>query len=63
MKDSRKSHRQKHFEYDMDFENLAIPEVHTHKPSEEEPESEPEAVVDYDMVAIPEIHFHKNPKK
>ena len=52
--------------YDLSYENLAIPEIHTHE-AEEQTDKEPEASgktdskpgVVYDSVAIPEVHIRK----
>ena len=52
--------------YDLTYENLAIPEIHTHE-AEEQTDKEPEASgktdskprVVYDSVAIPEVHIRK----
>lgn len=50
----------KNHKYDLDFENLAIPEIHTGQKKKEEPQ-EPQPSITYDTVAIPEIHIkHKD---
>lgn len=52
--------------YDLTYENLAIPEIHTHeteKPADkekrEEKETDHKPGVVYDSVAIPEVHIRK----
>ena len=46
----KKKPKKKH-DYDLSFENVAIPEIYTD-------EAEPPAV-DYDNLAIPEVHIQK----
>lgn len=53
--------------YDLTYENLAIPEIHTHEAEKEaaakeekeagHPDQKPGVV--YDSVAIPEVHIRK----
>lgn len=52
--------------YDLTYENLAIPEIHTHETEEmtdkekgktRKPDQKPGVV--YDSVAIPEVHIRK----
>ncbi len=53
--------------YDLTYENLAIPEIHTHEAEEEaaakeekeagQPDQKPGVL--YDSVAIPEVHIRK----
>ena len=53
--------------YDLSYENLAIPEIHTHEQQDERIEDRKEDAdesqkgvgVVYDSVAIPEIHVKK----
>ena len=52
--------------YDLTYENLAIPEIHTHETGEaadkekrEEKEADHKPGVVYDSVAIPEVHIRK----
>lgn len=57
-----KKEQHKH-NYDLTFDNVAIPEIHTHKsdsPKEEAPSQQP---IQYDNVAIPEIHIRAKRKK
>lgn len=54
----KKKPKKKH-DYDLSFENVAIPEIHTHHtPEDDTDEAEPPAV-DYDNLAIPEVHIQK----
>ena len=50
--------------YEVESENLAVPEVHTGKVRHEAADSTPEAdcPIHYDNVAIPEIHIHPRKK-
>ena len=49
--------------YDLTYENLAIPEIHTHEAEEpvdkEQKETDLKPEVVYDSVAIPEVHIRK----
>ena len=49
--------------YDLTYENLAIPEIHTHEAEEpadkEQKETDQKPEVVYDSVAIPEVHIRK----
>ncbi len=52
--------------YDLTYENLAIPEIHTHETEEtadkekrEAKEADQKPGVVYDSVAIPEVHIRK----
>lgn len=52
--------------YDLTYENLAIPEIHTHETEEpvdkekrETKEADHKPGVVYDSVAIPEVHIRK----
>ena len=53
----RKSKRKK-TKYDLTYDNVAIPEVHTH-PANDDSDSDNANDVLYDNVAIPEVHIHK----
>ena len=46
-------------QYDMTFDNLAIPEIHTGVPEQKPEEKDEKTTVTYDTVAVPEIHFRK----
>ena len=52
-----KKNKKKH--YNLDYDNLAIPEIHTHKQKNKET-PEPKPSITYDTVAIPEIHIKKD---
>lgn len=53
----RKSKR-KNTKYDLTYDNVAIPEVHTHPASDDSDSDDGDDVL-YDNVAIPEVHIHK----
>lgn len=53
----RKS-KEKTTKYDLTYDNVAIPEVHTH-PANDDSNSDGGNDVLYDNVAIPEVHIHK----
>lgn len=53
----RKS-KEKNRKYDLTYDNVAIPEVHTH-PANDDSNSDGVNDVLYDNVAIPEVHIHK----
>lgn len=58
-----KKEQRKH-NYDLTFDNVAIPEVHTHQSEQsetEEPHPEPHPI-EYDNVAIPEVHIRTKKK-
>ncbi len=44
--------------YDLTYDNVAIPEVHTH-PANDDSNSDGDNDMLYDNVAIPEVHIHK----
>ena len=48
----------KNTKYDLNYDNVAIPEVHTH-PANDDSNSDGDNDVLYDNVAIPEVHIHK----
>ena len=43
--------------YDLTYDNVAIPEVHTHEASDSTNAVSSNASVDYDNLAIPEVHI------
>ena len=43
----------------MTYDNLAVPEIHTHEPEDAADEDEKKPGITYDSVAIPEIHIRK----
>ena len=53
----RKS-KEKKTKYDLTYDNVAIPEVHTH-PANDDSNSDGDNDVLYDNVAIPVVHIHK----
>ena len=53
----RKS-KEKKTKYDLTYDNVAIPEVHTH-PANDDSNSDGDNDVLYDNVAILEVHIHK----
>ena len=60
----KKKNEQKHVEekhdYNLTFDNVAIPEVHTHKTHEDTTENTSEqSSVNYDNLAIPEVHIKR----
>ena len=54
----KKKAAEKH-NYDLTYDNVAIPEVHTHKPEDHEETPGEDAPVHYDNVAIPEVHIRR----
>ena len=51
--------------YDLTFDNVAIPEIHTHK-AEQKPNDKTKTTphpIEYDNVAIPEVHIRSRKKK
>ena len=53
--------RKKHNDYEVESENLAVPEIHTGEVMEEEKDDKTDSdeYITYDNVAIPEIHIKK----
>ena len=45
--------------YDVSYENLAVPEVHTEPEEKEDHEDDNGESITYDSVAIPEIHIRR----
>ena len=58
----KKKATEKH-NYDLTYDNVAIPEVHTHKPEDHEETPGEDAPVHYDNVAIPEVHIRRKKYK
>ena len=54
----KKKATEKH-NYNLTYDNVAIPEVHTHKPEDHEETPGEDAPVHYDNVAIPEVHIRR----
>lgn len=46
-------------EYDLTYDNVAIPEVHTHKAPHDDNTHFDDPAISYDNVAIPEVHIKK----
>ena len=57
IKNARKEREKKN--YDLTYDNLAVPEIHTHEPEDAADEDEKKPGITYDSVAIPEIHIRK----
>lgn len=55
--------KEKHHEYKIESENLAVPEVHTGEVEQPEENDEPEEPITYENVAIPEIHMKRRREK
>lgn len=53
-------HVEEKHDYNLTFDNVAIPEVHTHKTHDEATENESDdSSINYDNLAIPEVHIRK----
>lgn len=48
--------------YNMDYEFLAVPEIHTGK-VKSKPDEEKHDNITYDTVAVPEVHVHREKNK
>ena len=48
--------------YNLTFDNVAIPEVHTHKAEQHEEDKPVQHPIEYDNVAIPEVHIRTTKK-
>lgn len=48
---------QHEYNYNVTFDNVAIPEVHTHKSDKHEEEKPKHSPINYENVAIPEVHI------
>ena len=59
-----KKEQHKH-NYNLTFDNVAIPEIHTHKSDKNQEETPFQHPIQYDNVAIPKFHIRakKNKKK
>ena len=55
IKNARKEREKKN--YDLTYDNVAIPEVHTHEASDSTNAVSSDASVDFDNLAIPEVHI------
>ena len=58
-KKQNKDNKSTHEFYDVKYENLAVPEVHTEPEAENEEMEEDQESITYESVAIPEIHIRK----
>lgn len=54
-----KSENQTKHDYDLTYDNVAIPEIHTHKVTESNDTASDAPDAHYDSVAIPEVHIKK----
>lgn len=53
-------HAERHVDYKVSSENLAMPELHIGKDKgEEQPEKKDDGFITYENVAIPEVHIKK----
>lgn len=49
-------------DYELTYDNVAIPEIHTHKTAIKEDTGDESQSISYDNVAIPEVHIRKREK-
>lgn len=49
-------------DYELTYDNVAIPEIHTHKTTIKEDTGDESQSISYDNVAIPEVHIRKREK-
>ena len=62
-KKKRVKHAERHVDYKVSSENLAMPELHIgENPVKEEPEEPQDEFITYENVAIPEVHIKKKKK-
>lgn len=50
-------------DYELTYDNVAIPEIHTHKTTIKEDTGDESQSISYDNVAIPEVHIRKRKNK
>ncbi len=50
-------------DYNLTYDDVAIPEIHTHKTSPETNEKSKDESIHFDDVAIPEVHLPKKENK
>ena len=55
----KKKPSQNEHEYELTYDNVAIPEVHTHKAHCDDDNVNDDSPISYDNVAIPEVHIRK----
>lgn len=59
-KKKKVKHAERHVDYKVSSENLAMPELHIGEDNcKEEPEKEKDEFITYENVAIPEVHIKK----
>ena len=54
---------QHEYNYNVTFDNVAIPEVHTHKSDKHEEEKPKHSPINYENVAIPVVHIRTKKNK
>lgn len=54
---------QHEYNYNVKFDNVAIPEVHTHKSDTHQEEKPKHSPISYENVAIPEVHIRTKKNK
>lgn len=60
VKRKKVKHAERHVDYKVSSENLAMPELHIGKDKgEEQPEKKDDGFITYENVAIPEVHIKK----
>ncbi len=57
-----KKEQHKH-NYNLTFDNVAIPEIHTNKSDKHQEEAPNQHPIQYDNVAIPEVHIRAKKNK
>lgn len=50
-------------DYNLTYDDVAIPEIHTHKTSPEAKGKDTDETIHFDDVAIPEVHLPKKEHK
>ena len=64
LKNFLKAKKEQHeHNYDLTFDNVAIPEIHTHKADKHQEETPSHQPIQYDNVAIPEVHIRAKKNK
>ena len=58
----KREEKEKH-NYDLTFDNVAIPEVHVKRTESHEDSDKENAPISYDNVAIPEVHIRNRRNK
>lgn len=57
-KHAKKAQNEKH-DYNLTYDNVAVPEVHTHSPEDHIETPGEDTPVHYDNVAVPEVHIRR----